>query len=300
MWNAGEGGLPSRAPASSVTPALRIMIGAVLMSLGGLGIKLCSFGPWQLAGFRALFAAATMYLLVPRSRVRWSLGVWAGGACLCGAYVFFVWANKMTTAANTIFIESSAPLWVLLLSPLLLKEPIRLRDTLTVGAMAVGLVLFFAAPERATMLSPEIMRGNLLALGAALCFSGEVIALRALRRGGAEATVVAGNLMAVAVCAIPMLTNPGGFVRGTPTDWFLVGGMGVVQVGIAYIFYTRGMRDIPATRTTLIGMVEAVLNPVWVFLVFTAEKPGQWALLGGAIILAGVAYQALAGGRKPR
>ena len=283
-----------------MTPALRIILGVALMSFGGLGIKLCSFGPWQLAGIRALFAAVTMYLLVPRSRVRWSLGVWAGGACLCGAYVFYVWANKTTTAANTIFIECAAPLWVLFLSPFLLKEPIRLRDSVTVVAMAAGLALFFAAPEKATLLSPDIARGNLLALAAGLCFAGEIIALRALRKGGAEATVVAGNLMAAAVCAVPVLAVPGGFSGGAATDWLLVAVMGTVQVGVAYILFARGMRDIPATRASLIGMVEPVLNPVWVFLVFPAEKPGQWALLGGAIILAGVAYQALAGGTGRR
>jgi drug/metabolite transporter (DMT)-like permease len=268
------------------------------MSFGGLGIKYCSFGPWQLAGARALFAAATMYALCPRSRVRWSPGVVAGGLCVTGAYVFFVWGNKTTTAANTIFIESSAPLWVLLFSPLVLGEPIRLRDSVTVAAMAAGLVLFFAAPEKATLLSPEINWGNLLALGAALSFTGEVFALRALRRGGAEATVVAGNIFTFVVCGVAMLATPGGFTRGTGADWLVVAALGSVQVAVAYIFYARGMRDIPATRTTLIGMIEPILNPIWVFLVFPAEKPGPWALLGGAVILAGVAYQALAGGRR--
>lgn len=270
------------------------------MSFGGVGIKLCSFGPWQLAGFRALFAAVTMYALSPGARVRWSPGVLAGGASLCGAYVFYVWANKTTTAANTVFIECSVPLWVLLLSPLLLREPIRRRDSLTVLAMAVGLVLFFAAPEMTTALSPEITKGNLLALGASACFAGEVIALRALRRGGAEATVVCGNLLAFGACMFPMLAGPGGtpdgFMRGTLRDWGLVAGMGVVQVAVAYVLFARGMRSVPATRASLLGMVEPVLNPIWVFLVFPAERPGSWALLGGAIILAGVAYQALVDG----
>ena len=183
---------------------IQILAAAVLFSFGGLGIKLCSFGPWQVGGLRCAIAGLTILLFLPESRGRWTGKIVAVGIAYAATLILFVWANKTTTAANTIFIQSSAPLWILLLSPLLLGEPILRRDLLTLLVMGLGLVLFFMAPEKTTALSPDIVRGNWLALGSGLCFGLEIMGLRYLRKGGASAALVCGNTIAFLVC-LPVL-----------------------------------------------------------------------------------------------
>lgn len=276
---------------------LHILIAVVLMSLGGAGIKLCSFGPWQVGGFRSAFAALTVFFLLREARRHWSWKVIPVGAAFAGTLVLFVWGNKTTTAANTIFIQSSAPLWVLLLSPLLLKEQIRLKDVISMLIFGVGLALFFLAPEKATRLSPEITKGNWLALAAGVCFALTIMGLRGLRGHGAEASIVCGNCFAFLICLLPQLAGPwgtpDGFMPGAPRDWLTLLFLGSVQIGLAYILYVRGLRTVLAVHASLIGLIEAVLNPLWVFLIFHEERPGPYAILGGAIILAATAYQVI-------
>ncbi len=273
----------------------QVLAAVALMSLGGLGIKLCSFGAWKLAGLRGGFAALTVFLLLKEARKNWSWGVAWTGLALVGAFVLFVWGNKTTTAANTIFIQSSAPLWVMLFSPLLLKEAIHLRDFLTMLAMAGGLALFFIAPEKATSLSPEIVKGNWFALASGVSFAFAIMGLRALRGRGAEAGVVFGNFLTFLFCLL-FLALPGGeglktLFSGSLIDWLILIGLGSVQIGIAYILYVRGLRVLRATQAALIGLIEPTLNPLWVYLVFRQERPGPFAVLGGAIIIAAACYQ---------
>ena len=294
---------------------IQILIAAALFSLGGLGIKLCSFGPWQIGGLRCAIAALTVLLILPEARRTWSWKIVLVGIAYAATLILFVWGNKTTTAANTIFIQSSAPLWILLLSPLMLKEPILSRDVLTLIVMGLGLVLFFMAPEKTTMLSPDIARGNWIALASGVCFAIEIIGLRALRDGGdaeraarlvpgarergggSAAALVCGNTIAFLVCLPLLITGgsgtPGGFMTGSFRDWAVLVFLGVVQVALAYVFYTRGLRHLPATRASLISLIEPVMNPLWVWLAFRVEKPGPLAVLGGALILSAAAYQSL-------
>ncbi len=282
----------------SVLAARLMIIAAVaLMSLGGLGIKLCSLGPWEVASVRSAFAALTVFLLLKEARRMWNWKIVSLGAVFGSTLVLYVWGNKTTTAANTIFIQSSAPLWVLIFSPLVLKEAIRLRDVLTMLVMGAGLALFFLAPEKETALSPDIVTGNWLALGAGVTFGFTILGLRGLRGKGAEAAVVCGNTLAFAACLVPQAVMGQGIfgaaLKGPALDWLLVAGLGSFQLGLAYIFYTRGLRVLRAAQVSLIGLIEPVFNPLWVFLVFRGEKPGPWAILGGAVILGAAVYQTL-------
>lgn len=283
---------------------LLVLGGALCFSLGGVGIKLCGFGPWQVAAFRSAFAVLALLVFLPEARRNWSWKILPVAAAMAGTFILYVWGNKSTTAANTIFIQSSAPLWVLLLSPVLLREPIRLRDVASMVVFGAGLGLFFLVPEEATVLSPAIERGNWMALAAGFFFALVIIGLRALRGRGAEASVVLGNALAFVIAGTVMLAaaegTPAGFAAGTAREWGIVLLIGFVQIALAYAFYTRGLRVLSAVQASLIGLVEAVLNPLWVFLVFRTEQPGPWALLGGAIILSATAYQVLARERAAR
>ncbi len=268
---------------------------AVLFSLSGAGIKLCAFGPWQLGGFRAGIAGLTLWLLLPAARARWQWRLAPTALAIAAMHILFVWGNKTTTAANTIFIQSGSPLLVVLLAPLVLRERLRARDLAVAAACTAGLALFFLAPDRATLRSPAIGLGNRLAAAAGVAWAIAILGLRANRGRGAETAIVAGNALACLGCLPPLLagTAGAGFVAGGARDWLVLLGLGTVQSGLAYALYVRGLRVVPAAQASLIGLVEPVLNPLWVFLLFREERPAPLSLLGGAVILAATAYALL-------
>jgi len=261
---------------------LLLLAAAALWSSGGAAIKLCGLNAWQLAGGRSLIAGLVLLAFVPATRrrpTRLSLGV-------AVAYVFtvvlFVLATKLTTAANAIFIQDTAPLWVLLLSPWLLRERPTRGELLSVPVFGLGLALFFL-----DQLTPGQLAGNLVALASGVAFGLSIIGLRRLGDGG-PAALVLGNLLAAAVTMPAWPFGP----LPTATDLGLVAFLGVFQLGLAYLCFTRGLEGTPAVEAALLVLLEPVLNPVWTFL-FTGERPGPWAIAGGLIILAATAWRTI-------
>ncbi|MGE5646842.1 MAG: DMT family transporter [Acidobacteriota bacterium] len=258
---------------------------ALLFSTGGVAIKSTSFGPWQVASFRSAIAAVAVMALVPAARRGWSWRVLPAGAAYAAMLILFVCATKLTTSANAIFLQSTAPLWVLLLGPVLLKERARRSDLVFAAVVAIGLSLFFVARETAGALAPDPVRGNLLGALSGVAWALVVMSLRWLGKhthngDGALASVVAGNAMAFLI-ALP-LALPAPAAR--PTDWAIVIYLGVFQVGLAYLLLSRAIRHIPAFEMTTLLLVEPVFNPIWTWMV-QGERPSAWALAGGALIL---------------
>jgi drug/metabolite transporter (DMT)-like permease len=220
----------------------------------------------------------------------------AYAACL----TLFVLANRLTTAANTIYLQSTAPLYLLVLSPWLLKEPIRRQDLGFMAAVGVGLALFFVSEEIPVASAPDPVRGNLLALISGFCWALTVCGLRWLgsgqgNRGSAMAAVVSGNITAFLV-ALPMGMPLGSHAA---LDWAVVIYLGVFQIAVAYVLVTSGLARIPALEASLILLIEPVLNPVWAWL-FQGERPGPWAVLGGAVILGSTALKGWLDARAQR
>jgi len=201
-----------------------------------------------------------------------------------------VLANRLTTAANTIFLQSTAPLYLLVLAPWLLKEPVRRQDLGFMLAVGTGLALCFVGVEQPAATAPDPERGNLLAMGSGLCWALAVGGLRWLAsvpgRGSPAAAVVSGNVTACLI-ALPMALPVGSHAPG---DWAIIGYLGVFQIALAYVFVTSAIHSIPALEASIILLLEPVLNPVWAWLV-QREAPGAWALLGGAIILGATTYK---------
>ena len=281
-----------------------ILGGATLWSLGGVGIKVCGFGPWQLASLRAAVAGIVVIALLPEARRGWSWRAALVGVAHAVTMIGFVVSTKMTTAANAIFLQCCYPVWVMLLSPFVLKERISRRDVIALAVFGVGLGMIFFAPEKATGLSPDIMTGNIVALASGVAFALTALGLRLLRRGGAQAALVCGNATCCVVCGVVAvavaLSGGDGLTWGAPRDWALVALLGSFQIGLAYVLFARGMGRVRAMEASLIGLIEPVLNPLWVFLVFRTERPGFWALLGGGVILGATAWQILSGARRAR
>jgi drug/metabolite transporter (DMT)-like permease len=257
----------------------------MLFSTGGAAIKAAEFTGWQTASLRSGVAALAILLMTPAARRGWSVRAVLVGFAYAACLTLFVLANRLTTAANTIFLQSTAPLYLLFLSPWLLKEPIRRQDLGFMAAVGLGLALFFVSAEAPIATAPDPVRGNLLALVSGFFWAVTVCGLRWLGAGNGEhgspvAAVVSGNLTAFLV-ALPMALPLGSH---GPVDWAVVIYLGVFQIALAYVLVTSALRHIPALEASLILLIEPVLNPVWAWL-FQGERPGPWALFGGAIIL---------------
>jgi drug/metabolite transporter (DMT)-like permease len=259
---------------------LLLLAAAALWSTAGAGMKLCGLSGVQIAGGRSLVAGLFLLAALPEAR-RWPAARMALGAVgYAATVVLFALANKLTTAANAIFIQDSAPLWVLVLSPALLSERAGRSELLAIPVYAVGLALFFLDE-----LSPGQVTGNLVALVAGLAFALCIIGLRRARED-APAALVLGNLLAAA--AVLPLWGTGPAPRAL--DLALLAYLGVFQLGLAYLCFARGIAHVPALEASLLVLLEPVLNPIWTFLV-VGERPGPWALAGGAVVLGATVWR---------
>jgi drug/metabolite transporter, DME family len=260
-----------------------ILAAAALWSTAGAAIKLCSLNAWQISFGRSLVAAFVLWLFLPGARARPTRSTFAVAAAYAVTVVLFTVANKLTTSANAIFLQDTAPLYVLLLSPLLLRERPTRGELLSVPLFLLGLLLFFR-----DRLTPGQVSGNLIALLSGVAFALCILGLRRLGGNNAPA-VLWGNLLAGAASLPGSLGGP----SLTPRDVAIVLFLGVFQLGLSYALFSRGLRHTPATEASLLALLEPVLNPVWAFLL-AGERPGPWALAGGSLVLLGTLWRTLA------
>jgi drug/metabolite transporter, DME family len=276
---------------------LELLAAAALFSTGGAAIKACALSSFQVAGFRSLVAALALVLLVPEARRGFSVRAVAVALAYAATLVLFVAANKLTTSANAIFLQSTAPLYLLLLGPLLLDERVRRSDILVLVVAATGLALFVVQPELAQRTAPDPFRGNLCALASGASWAMTLVGLRWLSsapaKGSAQGAVILGNVVAFIACA------PWAFpVRGLrPIDGLLIGYLGIFQIGLAYALIVRGMRSARALEASLLLLLEPALNPIWTWLVHR-ETPSGWALAGGGLVLAATVGKSVADARQ--
>lgn len=261
---------------------LSILAAAVLWSTAGAAIKLCNLSAWQIAGGRSLVAGVFLFIVLRDARRRPDRTTLAVALAYAGTVVLFVLANKLTTSANAIFLQDTAPGWVLLLSPWLLRERPTRGEVLSLPVYAVGLALFFLDE-----LSPGQVAGNIVALTSGVAFALCIVGLRHAGSRG-PAALVWGNAIAVAVTVPLWFSGP----APTQLDLGLVAYLGVFQLGLAYLLFSRGLLHTPAVEASLLALLEPVLNPIWAF-VLAGETPGPWALAGGAIILGATAWRTL-------
>lgn len=270
---------------------LQLVLAALLFSTGGAAIKASTLTGWQVASFRSGIAAVTLLLFIPAARRGWGWRSALVGVAYAGTLILFVIANKLTTSANAIFLQATSPIYLLILGPVFLREPVRQRDLMVVAAVLAGLILFFIGNEAPVVTAPNPAKGNLLALLSGVSFAVTIAGLRWLSRGREDqgiTTVAIGNLIAF-LWALPYALPMSG---ATTADWVIVLYLGTIQIGVAYASLIRGLRYVPALQASLLLMVEPVLNPVWAWLVH-GERPSHWALLGGALIIGATTAQAL-------
>jgi DME family drug/metabolite transporter len=276
---------------------LMILSAAVLFSTGGAAIKLCSLNGWQVASLRSGIAAAALLAFLPSARRNWSWKTWLVGSAYAGTMICFVLSNKLTTAANAIFLQAAAPLYILLLSPLLLHERVRSRQIWFIAALAAGISMIFAGAQPAFQTAPDPQLGNAIAIVAGICWALTIIGLRWLARPSQRTSTAVSDAPSTAVSAVAcgnliacLVTLPAALpIRGaTPVDWAVLAFLGIFQIAIAYIFMVGGVRRVGALEVSLLLLLEPVLSPLWAWLIH-GEQPSTLASFGGAVIVAATA-----------
>lgn len=289
-------------PRTRTTNWLLLMAAAFLFSTGGAAIKAITMTPWQIASFRSGIAALALAIFVPDGRRRWRWSLLPVAAAYAATLVAFTLATKLTTSANAIFLQSTAPLYLLLIGPLLLKEPLSRSDLLFLAAVAAGMLLCFGSAQPAVATAPDPRTGNLMGAASGLSWALTVSGLRWLGRrpdssnaagNAATATVVLGNLLAFLVTLPKALPAPHAGWLNLSVLFYL----GVFQIGLAYLFVTRAIRHVPAFEATTVLLLEPALNPVWVLLV-QGERPAASSITGGVLILSATLANAWWQGRR--
>ena len=273
---------------------LYIMLGALLFSTGGVAIKASTLTGWQLSCFRSLAAGFALLILLPAARRGWSWRSFVVAVPFAATFTLFTLANKYTTAANAIFLQDTAPLYILLLSPFLLGERIRQRDLFLMAALVIGLGLIFASTREATLSASNPQLGDVLALVSGLTWAFTVlglrwIAVRAERYEDEPSTVVVAGCFLASLFAM-LFAFP---VENASTgNWLIIGYLGIFQIGIAYVFIAEGVRRVRALELSLLLLVEPVFSPIWVWF-FLGESPAGLAIAGGAVVIGATAVYAL-------
>lgn len=275
---------------------LALISAACLFSTAGAAIKACQLTGWQIASFRAAVAAVVVAVALPESRRGWTRRTVLVAVAYAVTAILFVQANKLTTAASTIFIQSASPLFIAALAPWLLGEWPRRRDLPFMAAVLLGLALFFTGTEERHVTAPDPRLGNLVAIASSFAVALMMIGLRWLGKtdgGNPTGAVVLGNLMAFAA-ALPFALP----VHARPADVGIILYVGVFQIGLAYPLMLAGLRRVPALEASLLMFVEPVLSPLWAWLLH-GEGIGPWALAGGGVILAATAMRTAVDSRLP-
>ncbi len=261
---------------------LMLVLAPVFWSTGGLLIKLVNWNPIAIAGTRSGISAIIIYLYIitfkkdidKKKLINKDIHKWIGAFFYAATVIIFVAANKMTTAANVIFLQYTAPVWVALFSGIILKEKVKRIDWVVIFFVMSGMMLFFLGDIEIGQ-----MLGNILAVISGVAFAGVVLSLKMQKNCKAIEVVFLGNLLTLIV-SLP-------FIFQSIPDFKSIIGLillGVFQLGFAYIFFSEAIEKVSAVEAILIPAIEPILNPIWVFLII-GEKPSKFAIIGGIVVI---------------
>ncbi|MCB9146665.1 MAG: DMT family transporter [Anaerolineales bacterium] len=265
---------------------LYLAITAILWSTSGVFVKILDWQPVAILAGRSFFAAIVFLIYLRRIPTRFGLWQLLAASMFILTQFLFITSTKMTTAANSIFLQYTMPIYVVLLAYWFLGEKPTRTDWLAMLVIFIGLTLFFGDE-----LSTEGFYGNLLAILSGVTGAIMMVSFRAQKDGNpAESNLLA--FLVTATFGFPFIMKE----TWTVNSILILAFLGIVQIGFAFIFFTKGIKHIPALEANLIGMLEPVLNPIWVFL-FYGESMGRFAMIGGIVVLSGVILSAVGSAR---
>lgn len=262
---------------------------AFLWSTSGFFIKYLTISAFQISFFRSLIAAITVYAItvMRRQRLKFEFDAISNLAAVfyAGILILFVIATKMTTAANAIFLQFTAPIYLVVLEPLVLKTKFEPKNIITIIICIGGMVLFFFGK-----LELGSIYGNLIAICSGICFAMFSLLLKYKRvKHKSTSTlnnVITGNALVAVIAGVIIFP---GFTLDLTQSLILLY-MGAVQIGISYIIFNEGIKYVSATESMIIATIEAVFNPIWVF-IGIGEQPSVYSIIGGLIIFGAVIWR---------
>lgn len=267
-----------------------LLAGALCWSLAGVLFKYVDWPGLAAGAGRGLIAAIFLVAVSWRSlRFTWSPLQIGAAVAYAACTILFTLANKMTTAANAILLQYTAPIWIALLGAWWLGEKTGARDWVTIGVVLTGLSLFFYEGIQVNNLA-----GVFVALASGLAFAVMTLTMRKQKDASPLESIILGNLIGFAVGLPSLWSAPPLPASG----WTALVLLGIVQLGLAYLFYSRAIKHVTALEAVLIPILEPILNPIWVMLT-VGEKPSGLALAGGGIVVGAVTVRAILSIRQP-
>ncbi len=254
---------------------LYILLAGILWSLAGVFIKSLELHPLTIVFYRSLFASFFFLLFVRAKSWRPGVPLVVSVASYTAAISSFVWANKLTTAANAIVLQYTAPIFVFLFVRLFFHEPVSRANLITLVAGMAGVGIIFAGSAG----QPD-SAGVMMAVLSGFLFSVYMTNLRFLKNVDPGFLTLLNNL----VCGLALFPLVGSQLSLSPAQALALAIMGVIQLGIPYFLFSKGLETVSLQEASLIVLIEPVLNPIWVAFV-VGEFPSVATLVGGGIIL---------------
>lgn len=262
---------------------LAVFLTAILWSSGGLFIKLISLDSMELSFFRCAIAAVVFALMFRKRILKLNSLALLNSIAYAAVLILFVIATKTTTAANAIFLQSTAPIYVLIFEPLLTKTKWERINIITIVVCFLGMILFFMGD-----LTPGDIKGNIAALLAGVAFAAFFLGMKKNEPQYGESSIFYGNVIVALIC-IPFITDMNSI---SVQDFAMVSFLGIFQIAFAYALFSYGLKRIIAVEASIISMFEPVLNPIWVFIGY-GEVPSFYAIIGGIIIMTAITVRTL-------
>jgi len=265
---------------------LFIVITAVLWSTSGVLIKTITWQPLAILAGRSIFSSIVFLAYLRRFPTKWTRWQIIASVAYIATQLLFITATKLTTAANAIFLQYTAPIYVIFLAFWFLHEKPSRADWASMVVIFLGMLLFFG-----DKLSTDGIYGNILAILSGVALALMMVALRAQKDGIPAKSFLIANLFS-AVVGFPFVLKE----AWTINHWLIILFLGLVQIGLANLLFSKAIKHVPALEANLVSTLEPVLNPVWVFL-FLGESMGPSALIGGLVVLGGVIFSAVSSAR---
>ena len=265
---------------------LQILAGALLLSTGSTVIKAVHLSAFELAGWRAVVITLFLLIAVRPSRQCWDRKLVPAAVAHAVTTILFMVGNKLTSAATAIFLQYTAPVYLLALGPWLLKEPVTWRDVVLVMLMIGGMLLLLTHPAAPSATATNPLLGGIVAAICGVTWAFTTLTMRGLARipdtgfQRSIAAVIVANI-GLALVLLPIVGVPS---TARPLDWLLVSYMGVLQLGSSFILIALGLRRVTALEGALLLLLEPVLNPLWAWWVH-GEVPSRISMVGGVLIL---------------
>lgn len=272
---------------------LEMILCAILWSIAGIFIKLLPWPGFAVASLRSLIAGITIasYMAVRHYHFSFNRRTLMSGL-FCGfTYLCFATANKLTTAANAIVLQFTAPVFILIFSAVFFRQKIRKGDLTVVLVVLAGITLFFL-----DQLGPSTVAGNFVAIAAGMFMAGMYMTIGNIEQEERFSAVVIGQAVAFLV-GLPVVIATKPVLNAVTVSGILA--LGIFQLGLSYVLYVSATETCPALACCLLGAVEPLLNPVWV-MIFDGETPGVFALIGGIIVIIAVTVWCVWDGKHPR